>query len=66
MGKGKPRDYETERQNRAKEVTDRWGDLPEHKRAIFENTNTEDLPMRYRKWIQEFYLRMQKPTTGNK
>jgi hypothetical protein len=62
---GKPRNYETDRVNRSKEAVERWGDLPEHAQRAFSNQNTEDLPMRYRKWIQDFYLRMQKsPASG--
>jgi hypothetical protein len=66
LGKSKPRDYDTEKQNRGKENVERWGDLPEHTRRVFENTSTEDLPVQYRKWIREFYLRTMKPTTDNK
>jgi hypothetical protein len=61
--KGAPRDYDTEHAQRGKENVERWGDLPEHTRKVFENTNTDDLPVRYRKWIQDFYTRVQK--TGN-
>lgn len=64
---GKPRDYATDRVNRGKEDAARWGDLPEHAQRAFSNENTADLPMRYRRWIQDFYLRMQKSsTTGGK
>lgn len=65
QGKSKPRDYETERAHRARETVERWGDLPEHTRKVFENTNTDDLPIRYRKWIQDFYTRVQQ-TSGAK
>lgn len=62
-GPKKPRDYDTERLARQKEASDRWGDLPEHVRKAFANENTDDLPMRYRKWIQDFYLRTAKSSS---
>lgn len=62
-GTKKAKDYETEKLNRGKENPDRWGDLPEHLRRTFSNENTDDLPMRYRKWIQDFYSRSSKSST---
>jgi hypothetical protein len=61
QGKAKPRDYDTARVQRGAEGVERWGDLPEHTRKVFENTSTDDLPLRYRKWIQDFYTRVQRP-----
>ncbi|MBI3820753.1 MAG: hypothetical protein HY286_18845 [Planctomycetes bacterium] len=46
------------------EATDRWGDLPEHLRGTFSNEKTDDLPMRYRRWIQDFYTRTSKSASG--
>ncbi|MBI3820756.1 MAG: hypothetical protein HY286_18860 [Planctomycetes bacterium] len=63
-GQQKPRDYDTERVKRDREAADRWGDLPEHLRRTFSNENTGDLPMRYRKWIQDFYTRTSKSGSG--
>lgn len=65
QGESKPREYATERANRSREGTERWGDLPEYAQRAFSNENTEDLPMRYRKWIQDFYLRMGKSGSGS-
>jgi hypothetical protein len=64
QGKAKPRDYDTARVQRGKETVERWGDLPEHTRKVFENTSTDDLPLRYRKWIQDFYTRVLRPVTA--
>lgn len=56
QGMSPPREYDTEKQARRDAVA-RWGDLPEQIRDAFANERTDDLPVRYRKWIQAFYRR---------
>lgn len=65
MAKSPYRPQDTERNPRTDGV-ERWGDLPEHARKAFSNENTDDLPLRYRKWIQDFYKRVNKGAAPNK
>lgn len=58
-----PRDYATERRERGDLTVDRWGELPEQVREAFTNESTQDVPIRYRKWIQDFYKRVQRGST---
>jgi hypothetical protein len=52
--------HPTERNPNAGGAFDRWGDLPDHARDAFRNDRTDDLPLRYRRWIEDFYRRVQK------
>ncbi len=40
-----------------------WGDLPVHLRKVFQNGVSEDVPPRYRDWVDSYYKRLNK---GNK
>lgn len=37
---------------------DRWGNLPERVRQVFQNQITDDLPLQYRDWIDAYYRRL--------
>ncbi len=39
---------------------DRWGNLPERVRNVFQNQITDDLPLQYRDWIDAYYRRLNK------
>jgi len=53
------RAYDTEKHPGGGSV-ERWGDLPEQARQVFSNESTQDVPLRYRRWIESFYRRAQK------
>jgi len=36
----------------------RWGELPARVRATFRNQGKDDLPVRYREWIDAYYRRL--------
>lgn len=40
-----------------------WGDLPVHLRKVFQNGVSEDVPPRYRDWVDSYYKRLNR---GNK
>jgi hypothetical protein len=40
--------------------SDRWGNLPERVRNVFQNQITDDLPLQYRDWIDAYYRRLNK------
>ncbi|HKD99629.1 MAG TPA: hypothetical protein VKE69_01360, partial [Planctomycetota bacterium] len=60
QGKRPPSKHPTERNPNAGGAVDRWGDLPEYARDTFRNDRTDDVPLRYRRWIEDFYRRVQK------
>ena len=35
-----------------------WGDLPVHLRKVFQNGVSEDVPPRYRDWVDSYYKRL--------
>lgn len=37
-----------------------WGDLPVHLRKVFQNGVSEDVPPRYRDWVDSYYKRLNK------
>jgi len=39
---------------------DRWGNLPQRVRKVFQNQITDDLPLQYRDWIDAYYRRLNK------
>lgn len=39
----------------------RWGDLPVQVRELFRNPDTDRLPPRYRRWIEDYYRRVRQP-----
>lgn len=41
--------------------TDRWGDLPVYARDVFRAQGGDDLPMRYRDFIDGYYRRLNEP-----
>jgi hypothetical protein len=40
------------------EDADRWGQLPERVRRVFQNQITDDMPLQYRTWIDSYYRRL--------
>ncbi len=65
QGTGRPPEYDTERLQPPATGSERWGDLPEREREIFSNEKTDDLPLRYRKWVEDFYRRVQRNPRSN-
>jgi len=53
----KPPDQDTER-TQPGQGNDRWGDLPVHVRELFRVQGGDDLPPRYRDWIDAYYRRL--------
>ena len=39
---------------------ERWGDLPQHARDVFQSAGGADMPARYRDWIDAYYRRLNK------
>jgi|SRR5262245_7746664 len=39
---------------------DRWGNLPQRVRQVFQNQITDDLPIQYRDWIDAYYRKLSK------
>jgi hypothetical protein len=37
---------------------ERWGTLPEHARAIFSSEGDDEVPPRYRDWIDAYHRRL--------
>ena len=37
---------------------DRWGDLPVHVQDVFRGEDSEQMPARYREWIDAYYRRL--------
>jgi len=40
------------------EDSERWGNLPERVRQVFQNQITDDMPIQYRDWIDSYYRRL--------
>ena len=38
--------------------SEEWGDLPVHLRKVFQNGVSEDVPPRYRDWVDSYYKRL--------
>ncbi|MEM9382370.1 MAG: hypothetical protein AAGB93_20625 [Planctomycetota bacterium] len=41
-----------------------WGDLPIHLRQVFQNGVSEDVPPRYRDWVDSYYKRLNRRSGG--
>jgi len=54
---GDPRESETGDAARPSGMED-WGDLPVHLRKVFQNRVSDDVPPRYRDWIDAYYGRL--------
>ena len=39
-------------------ASDRWGDLPVHVQDVFRGEDAEEMPPRYREWIDAYYRRL--------
>jgi hypothetical protein len=39
-------------------TSDRWGDLPVHVQDVFRGEDSEEMPPRYREWIDAYYRRL--------
>jgi len=39
-------------------ASDRWGDLPVHVQDVFRGEDSEEMPPRYREWIDAYYRRL--------
>lgn len=58
---GDPRESETGAAARPNGVEE-WGDLPVHLRKVFQNRVSDDVPPRYRDWIDAYYGRLNRST----
>lgn len=56
---GSRKDPDPERVNRT-DASGRWGLLPPKVQEEILNSNVEDLPQKYRKWLEEYYRRVSK------
>jgi hypothetical protein len=41
-------------------VGGQWGNLPPVAQELLYNPNTDELPVRYRRWIEEYFRRVQR------
>ncbi|MCC7172169.1 MAG: hypothetical protein IT459_17115 [Planctomycetes bacterium] len=54
----RPFDPQRRRRRSSVDERERWGELPQHARDVFVTEGDDDLPPRYRAWIDEYYRRM--------
>ncbi|MEW6073084.1 MAG: hypothetical protein AB1726_10910, partial [Planctomycetota bacterium] len=57
-GPGSPPERPTEEPPPAIDDRDRWGDLPPRAQEIFRSQGRDDVPVRYREWIDAYWRRL--------